>query len=106
MTALAMATQNLGALKSHPKMLFSTKRYKGRYQGLNSKKLPYKGRYQGLETFDRRKVRKIYLMIRRLAEQLFWVRLRRPENLRPSVACWLNGCTSSGLKLLTLNIEY
>jgi hypothetical protein len=51
--------------KSHPKMLFSTKLYEGRYQEL--------------ETFDRRKVRKNHLMDCRLAVQLFGVRLRGPE---------------------------
>jgi hypothetical protein len=55
----------LGARKSHPKMLFLTKLYKGRYQDLG--------------TFDRRKVRKIHLMNCRLAVQLFGVALRALE---------------------------
>jgi hypothetical protein len=55
----------LGALKSHPKMLFLTKLYKGRNQDL--------------ETFDRQKVREIHLMNCRLAVQLFGVALRGPE---------------------------
>jgi hypothetical protein len=58
----------LGALKSHPTMLFSTKLYKGRYQDLG--------------TFDRRKVQKNHLMNCRLAVQLFGVALRGAETQR------------------------
>jgi hypothetical protein len=55
----------LGALKSHPKMFFSMKLFKGRYQDL--------------ETFDRRKVRKNHLMNCRLAVHIIGVALRGPE---------------------------